>query len=121
MPSKLEEIERTTAQARGKVERKERTQIIRDLVPNERVLKPRGSKKVINQCRILNIGPFTRSTSKSSPHRRCKFSGKQQLLTANPDEPWVWACLKHVRYFLDTLGQITLRNDPEGEPRVLRA
>lgn len=121
MPSRLEEIERTTAQERGRVERKERAQVIKQLVPKERVLKPRGSRKVINQCRILNTGNLFRTTSKSSPHRRCRFSGKQQLLTANVGEPWVWACLKHVRYFLDTLGEITLRNDPDSKSRVLRA
>lgn len=119
MPSRLEQIEGAAARAREKIERRERAQVIKDLVPVERVLKPRGSKKTINQCRILNTGNLFRTTSKSSLHRRCRFSGKQQLLTT--DNEWVWSCLKHVRYFLDTLGQITLRNDPDSESRVLRA
>ncbi len=119
MPSRLQEIEGAQARASVKAERKERAQLIKEMVPNQRVLKPRGSKKVINQCRVLNTGNLFRTTSKSSPHRRCKFSGKQQLLTM--DGEWVWACLKHVRYFLDTLGGITVRNAPDKEARVLRA
>ena len=119
MPSRLEQIEGQAARARGKAERKERTQMIKELIPNERVPKPRGNGRVINQCRILNTGNLFVSSSRSSPHKRCRFSGKQQLLTMNGE--WVWACLKHVRYFLDTLGGITLRDAPDKQARVLRA
>ncbi len=119
--SRLKEIEAQKNHIANLQERQERLELIRELIPNERVLKPRGSRKIINQCRILNTGNLYHTTSKTSSHRRCHFSGKQQLLTDNPDEPWVWACLKHVRYFLDTYGGITIRNSPDSEPRVLRA
>ncbi len=119
--SRLGEIEAAKNLMVRKAHRQDRLKAIEELIPKTRLIKPSGSKKVVHQCRILNIGNLFRTSSKSSPHKRCRFSGRQQLLTASLKEPWVWACLKHVRYFLDTIGEITIRNTPDDVARVLRA
>lgn len=121
MPTRLEQIETERLKEIDRLRQIERTQVIRELVPDTRLRKPIGSKKAINRCRVLNTTYLFRTSSKSSPHKRCQFSGRQQIKTASTTEPWVWACLKHVRYFLDTFGEIMIRDDPDSKSRVLRA